>query len=51
MTPPPQVDILIANPLRLRTLVEEGKVTLAHVRGRGLSGDWGVACQLVKTFQ
>jgi len=29
-----KVDILIANPLRLRALVEEGKVDLSHVSAR-----------------
>lgn len=28
----PQVDVLVANPLRLKTLVEAGKIDLAHVR-------------------
>lgn len=27
-----QVDILLANPLRLATLADEGKIDLAHVR-------------------
>jgi len=28
-----QVDILLANPLRLATLADEGKIDLSHVRG------------------